>query len=180
MNIDLTIQELKEFDGGVVDTSSLIYLQRLFLLALTASRTKLYVLPQVCKEFFLPLPVAVRRLDVVAADTDNAVLIAAQTHGLAVISEDKYILRQAKKTHIPHFNTLMLVLFLRFKNAINEQQYLESVEKLREFAHYGAPVFAFAESVFTTMKSHGELSACFTGIVEKSEHHLHGSIERRK
>ncbi len=175
MNIDLAIQDLKAFDGGVVDTSSLIYLQKLSVLTITASLVSLYILPQVREEFSAALPSSVLGLDVVGPNTDAAVVLAARTYGLPVISEDKRILRQAKYHHVPCFNSLMLLLYLHFRQAVDELYYWDAVGKLQGFARYGAEIYAFAETVFTTMKSRGDLSAFSSDITEDGKQNFHNN-----
>ena len=82
------IQELRQLRGGVTDTSTLIYLQRLAFLPRAASCFRLVGIPQVVREYGSSPENLVYWDAAPTGPTDQVVCQAAQTLGLPVLSED--------------------------------------------------------------------------------------------
>lgn len=147
MNIERAVGDLSRFSGGVVDTSTLIYLERLSLLSEVASACTLLVIPQVEKEFGGNLPRALHFIQAPEGDADNVVCATALKKNTFVLSEDGKVLRQAAKNGLPYFNTLMLLLFLYTKGKISSVRYLECERELRTFARYSEVIYDFGRKV---------------------------------
>ena len=81
-------------------------------------------------------------------DTDCHLVETAKYLQLPIISEDKKILMQAKRSGLPFFNTLMIMNFLMYKEAINKTEYQASLALLQDKAHYDAFIFEYGKMVY--------------------------------
>jgi len=86
------VTELKIFQGGVVDTSTLIYLEGIELLELCGRSFQLLVIPEVIAEFGRPLHECILCGSGSMGNTDQSVLCFALERGVPVLSEDKALL----------------------------------------------------------------------------------------
>ncbi len=146
---------LLQLTGGIVDTSTLIYLERLSLLACASQQFRLGVIPQVAAEYGA-YPAGMRAMPCAGAGTtDQLVCRVARLHGLAVFSEDKHVLQQAASWHLPYYNTLMLVLALCVQGVLSRRRYMELIEQLKGFARYSPQIFSYGQELFTGLLTPG-------------------------
>lgn len=145
------LNELHLVRGGVVDTSTLIYLERLGVLPLAADRFSLLVIPRViaeyggCPEGCPPIPASE------PGTTDEQLCRVAQRLGQPVLSEDRQVLRRARALHLPYYNTLMLVLALCVQNRLPLHTCRDLLARLHVFARYGPEVLAVGDAVYRAL-----------------------------
>jgi len=152
-DVQSALTRLDHLSQAMIDTSSLIYLQEIDLLSLTGQWIKLWTVPGVINEFgdgANANPVHLIDVDNMAgnsADTDQMLGLAANKLRLPIISEDRQILMRAKGLNLPFFNTLMVLNFLLYKNALNLLEYQTTLDKLRAIARYSDEIYAFGGRV---------------------------------
>lgn len=152
---------LKQFDHlfqAIIDTSSLIYLQEIALLAETSQWIRLFTIPGVIREFGANnVECPIRIIDITnrkdcADSTDDMFCRAALSFRLTVISEDRQILMRARKANLPYFNTLMVLNFLLYKNALNLLEYQTAFDRLTATARYSDKIYEFGRRVFAEIR----------------------------
>ncbi len=144
--------ELLDFQGGVTDTSTLIYLQRLGKLELAARCFSLRIIPQVVEEYgAIPHGTHLQQL-VPSGPTDAVLCTVAQRLAQPVLSEDKQVLREAQRRNIPHYNTLMIILALYARGMLTSASYDAIRRELPTFARYSPQVFAVGDAVFQALR----------------------------
>lgn len=142
------LQDLRSLDCGVIDTSTLIYLDRLGLLPLAARTFSLHLIPQVAAEYgampeetvLIPAPGP--------GATDELLCQAAHRLRQPVLSEDRRVLRLAHALHLPFYNTLMIVLALCVQGGLPTTAFTIYRQRLRSFAHYGPHIFTKGDQLF--------------------------------
>lgn len=144
----MIIRQLHTLRGGVIDTSTLIYLERLALLPLALHVFDLLLIPPVIAEYGRHPEGAVLVPAPGAGPTDDLLCRAAQILGQPVLSEDKQVLRQARRLGLDSYNTLMLALALCAQGHLPLEDFPRQRERLRGFARYGAQVLAVGDAVY--------------------------------
>lgn len=139
------LRELRQFRGGVADTSTLIYLDRLGVLPLAARSFALLLIPQVVDEYGALPEGAVLASAPDSGPTDHLLCRVAQSLGQPVLSEDKQVLRRARALNLAYYNTLMLVLALGIQGFFPLATCAALLARLRTFARYGPDVLAVGD-----------------------------------
>ena len=153
-DVQSALTRLDHLSQAMIDTSSLIYLQEIDLLSLTGQWIKLWTVPGVINEFgnevheYRVHLVDVENLAGSSADTDQMLCLTADKLCLPIISEDRQILMRAGKLNLSYFNTLMVLNFLLYKNALNLLEYQTAMDKLRDTARYSDEIYEFGARVF--------------------------------
>lgn len=155
MDIHSTIRDMHHFQGGAIDTSSLLYLERLALLESAATCYRLLLIPQVAAEHGQSLPSTLVTVSAPSGPADSALCPVAARHQLAVISEDKQVLRQAENSGLTYFNTLMLLLIMLYNTQLTVNECSQLTTQLSEFAHYSRHVWRYGEQVRAYVMSLG-------------------------
>lgn len=141
------VAELRGLRGGVIDTSTLIYCEHLQLLPLLARQMRLVLIPQVVAEFG-GHPAA---LEIVAnaapGPTDEALLHTAIMLRLPLLSEDGRLLRRARASHHPHYNTLMLLLALLARGQMSLAAFDRLHADLLRITRYSQAVLAWGQAL---------------------------------
>ncbi len=143
------LDELKRFQRGVADTSTLIYLDRINLLPLVSNSFQLLVTPDVVREFGRTPEECVICGELCAEGADQAVLQLAIKLNLPVLSEDRQLLMSSHRYGVKYYNTLMILLALLFQRKINSAEYEIAYTSLRETARYSPAVWQVGEQVFS-------------------------------
>lgn len=144
--------ELQGLRGGVVDTSTLIYLDTLKILPMAGQWLQFVLTPQVIAEFGRQ-PEGIRRVATAVAPTaDDAVVQTAVKLGLPILSEDGRVLRQARRMQHPHYNTLMLLLALHAQGKLSYPEFTRQQQALLVFARYSSAVIAYGERVLQMIR----------------------------
>ena len=143
------LDELKKFYGGVADTSTLIYLDRINLLPLVSKYFQLLVAPDVAREFGRPPAGCIVCGEICVEGADQAVLQLATEFSLPVLSEDRRLLISSRALGLKYYNTLMILLALLHQQKINLTEYERAYTSLRETARYSPAVWQVGEQVFS-------------------------------
>ena len=151
-DVDLLLAELQDFRGGIADTSTLIYLERLELLSLVAQSFCLFIIPQVATEYGATPAGTLPLTAVPSGPADTVLCQAAQMLGQPVLSEDRQILRAARARHLPFYNTLMIILALCAQGDLALAAYEDIRRGLLVFARYGPQVIAVGDAVFQALR----------------------------
>jgi len=139
--------ELQSLRGGIADTSTLIYLETLGILPLIGQWLHVALIPQVVSEFGRH-PAGMQLVQSVPATTvDEAIITTARALELPIFSEDGRILRQARKIHLPHYNSLMLLLALYAQGMVAQGQLSRLRLHLLGYARYSQEVVTYADRV---------------------------------
>lgn len=157
-DVQSAITQLDQLSQAIIDTSSLIYLQELALLAETSQWIRLFTVPGVIREFGgITPPCRIRIIEDPgnsnAPDkTDDELCRAAEKWQLPIISEDRQILMRARAFHLPVFNTLMVLNGLFSKDLIGPAEYHAALRQLRGIARYSEEIYEFAQMVFVSIE----------------------------
>lgn len=143
------LDELKKIQGGVADTSTLIYLDRINLLPQVSEFFQLQIPPDVVQEFGRPPAGCIVCGELCAEGADQAVLQLATKLRLPVLSEDRQLLMSSRGLGLKYYNTLMILLALLFQKKINPAEYERAYSSLRETARYSPAVWQVGEQVFS-------------------------------
>lgn len=142
------LRELQAFRGGVVDTSTLIYLERLGLLPQAARCFSLLLIPQVVAEYGARPGGTVLVAAIGSGTTDAMVCHTAQALDRPVLSEDKQVLRRAGALNLAFYNTLMIVLALCVQDRLPLEAFPVLRDRLCVFARYGPAVIAVGDALY--------------------------------
>ena len=147
----LAVSQLKR---ALIDTSSILYMQKAGYFDLLASTIKLYTIPEVMSEIrSKPEGLSLIRLPgSPALSTDKMLITCALDSHLAMISEDKAILNAMRHAKIPYFNALMMLNLLLFSRKIDEGDYRSYLKELKSFARYSDTVWGFGDKVHAAVK----------------------------
>jgi len=136
-----------------VDTSTLIYLDRIALLDAVCQTFAPATIAPVLAEFgravadLRILPVAPA-----APATDDALLAVACEHSGVLLSEDGRLLRRAGRSGLWYYNTLMLISGLCYHGVLGSREGEARIEKLITFARYSNAVRAYGRKVFALVQ----------------------------
>ncbi len=147
-DIESLLAELHGFRGGIADTSTLIYLERLGLLELAARCFSLWIIPQVTVEYGATPKGTLPLVSVPSGLADEVLCQVAQRLRQPVLSEDRHVLRDARACNLPYYNTLMIVLALCVHGNLARGSYSEIRRDLLTFARYSPQVVSVGDAVF--------------------------------
>ena len=146
---EIISRELLQLRGGVADTCTLIYLDRIGLLPRAGDFLQMLVLPCVVQEFGrLPAGCTLHK-KILTTTPDQAVIELACKLQLPVFSEDRQVLLAAQRLGLHYYNTLMILLALLLQEKISCAEYHSSAAALRKFARYSPAVWLAGEQVFS-------------------------------
>jgi hypothetical protein len=146
------LRELHLLRGGVTDTSTLIYLERLDLLPQAARCFSLQLIAQVVSEYGGQPEGAVLVAAPCVGTTDEALCQAAHSLGQPVLSEDKQVLRRARALNLSCYNTLMIVLALCAQKHLPLAVFPQLRERIATFARYSPAVMAVGDGVYQALR----------------------------
>lgn len=73
------------------------------------------------------------------SNDDRLLRFAANSH-LPVVSEDRRLLEEAGRRGLDHYNSLMMLLLLRYRSRIDDEWYAEARDRLLELGRYSEAV----------------------------------------
>ena len=76
------------------------------------------------------------------ASNDERLLRFASASGLPVVSDDRELLQAAARRGMDHYNSLMMLLFLRYRERIDEEWYEEAYGHLMREGRYSSEVLS--------------------------------------
>ena len=139
---------------AMIDTSSILYMQKAGYFDLLASTIKLYTIPEVMSE--IRSEVEGMRLiapsETHALSADKMLITCALDNNLAMISEDKAILSAMRRAKAPYFNALMMLNLLLLSDKIDDSLYRRFLMALKSIARYSEKVWEFGEKVHMAIK----------------------------
>ncbi len=131
----------------IIDTSTLIYLDRIELLDSVLAVFSPVTIFQVILEFGRH-PENLHLLQAGAGETDRLLVQAAADMGAVVLSEDRQLLQAARRQGLRYYNTLMLVLALYSRKELSRVQCAELLARLKSFARYSRQVQSYGQQLF--------------------------------
>ncbi len=134
----------------LIDTSTLIYLERLTLLERIVVVFPLATIDQVTLEFGRSLK-GVAIYPTGQGATDLLLVQQAVLCDAVVLSEDKKVLRNAGRCGLEYYNTLMIVLALYSRGEIDYVICTSLLDRLEKFARYGENVWAYGRQVLAEL-----------------------------
>ena len=146
--VDSILSELRALRGGVADTCTLIYLERIDMLAQVSGFFQLLVPPDVVQEFGR-VPARCTISGESSGDADQAVLQLAAERSLPVLSEDRQLLMSSRGLGLKYYNTLMILLALLHQQKISLAEYERAYASLRRIARYSPAVWQVGDQVFS-------------------------------
>ncbi|MFP4383308.1 MAG: hypothetical protein ACLFSE_04635 [Spirochaetia bacterium] len=136
------------------DASSIIYMLKAGFLGFAGVEVDLFTVPEIFNEVGWPeLPLTVVTLENAPEGESNDYLLLrlAEENSLAVLSEDKKLLLEAEKRGLKYYNSLMLLIFLRYRDRIIDDDYRELRERLLLTARYSRDVIEYADTIYTRL-----------------------------
>ena len=134
----------------LIDTSTLIYLEKLALLERVVAVFSVATIAEVIREFG-STPKGVTIYPAGEGATDRLLVQQAVRCNAVVFSEDKKVLRYAGRCGLEYYNTLMIVLALYGRGEIDSGVCASLLGRLEEFARYGENVRAFGKQVLAAL-----------------------------
>lgn len=153
--IERVLRKLYRVKAAVIDSSSIIYLHKSGFLHHLAGAIQLLTIPQVIEETgmaFLPVTVVDPFSTPDNAETDRLLFTTAAHMNKAVISEDRAILLKCEAEGVEYYNAYNMLIMLRLRGLVSEDEFLLREEKLLSVAHYGRFVIDYVESLRLYMR----------------------------
>ena len=148
------LRALSQLKRALIDTSSILYMQKAGYFDLLAGTIKLYTIPEVMSEI-RSKPEGLSLIHLTgshALSTDNMLITCALDRNLAMISEDKAILNAMRRAKAPYFNALMMLYLLLLSEKIDDSRYRRSLMALKRIARYSEKVWEFGDKIHTAVK----------------------------
>jgi len=151
-DVQVTISQFDQLTTALIDTSSIIYMEKVGFLDLIAERIQLVTIPEVLIESGESgTHFTIIQSPADGGSTDQKLILASRLYRHPVISEDKAILTQVQGLHIPFFNSLMMLVYLYHQQVITPEAYLNFYKHLQGIARYGERIWKFGNTVFKTL-----------------------------
>jgi len=147
----------------MIDTSSIIYIQKTGFLPLLTRTIALSTIPEVLVEVGTDLPgIEVREIKGNYGSTDHKLVECALQNQIPVVSEDKQILKTLKSEGHTYFNALVMLNLLLFREQISKDKFDYFRRRLGEYAWYSKEIWQFgqhlSERIFRDRFEKGGLS----------------------
>lgn len=176
----------------LIDTSSLIQIEKAGFLLLLARWTRLYTLRQVQEEYLngslsKSFPGMVQLLGESAHDgdpprsTDTALLATAHTLRLPLVSEDRKLLLKADSLGMKYYNALMMLEFLYYRigGQIEESSREGDLNRGKGQSREGDQSAGSHSLNYTVMRQNLLAQSRYSRSVLKYVEQLHSFIEKR-
>ncbi|MHB2148125.1 hypothetical protein ACX8XP_03630 [Calditrichota bacterium LG25] len=153
-NIDpqKVVRQFDQLQSAAIDACSMIYLQRINLLAKLGAQLELTTPAAVLHEARLPAGFPIKVFDELPrAPADRQLIDLALKLGCPVISDDRKVLALADRHGLDYFNSLMMIFYLFHVGKLDHRQLLKKREQIRVFAYYAPWIEAFADRLFDLM-----------------------------
>ena len=151
---DAILGAFERLKKALIDTSSIIYLQKADYFDALAGTIQLYSIPEVISEFKTHVAgvTLIHPSESPSSSTDQKLIACALENELAMISEDKHILRAMRRARAPYYNALMMLNFLLFSKKIDDDGYRRNFCALENIARYSEAVWKFGRHVYAAIK----------------------------
>ena len=134
----------------LIDTSTLIYLEKLALLVRVVAVFSVATIAEVIREFG-STPKGVTIYPAGEGATDRLLVQQAVRCNAVVFSEDKQVLRYADRCGLEYYNTLMIVFALYARGEIDGNGCASLLGRLEKFARYDENVWTFGRRVLAEL-----------------------------
>jgi len=151
---DKILRALSLLKKAIIDTSSILYIQKAGYFDVLSSTIQLYSIPEVISEVKTPVSglTLIPHSGSLLQSTDRVLIACALKNKLAMISEDKRILMAMHHAQAPYFNALMMLNFLLLVHRIDDDGYQSYYSALKHIARYSEAVWEFGEKIYTAVK----------------------------
>jgi len=140
--------EFQRLRKAMIDASSIIYARKAGFISILQDNLELTTIPEVIAEAGEDADnIPPMHCTVITETVDEKFMQCALQNDLPVISEDKKILTLVKKTHLPYFNVLMMLNFLSYIEAIDQNQYSRFYASLQKIAWYSPRIWAYGDRI---------------------------------
>jgi hypothetical protein len=151
IKVNAPAETLSQFDtlsSAVIDSSSIIYLQKINVLSKVIGMLKLHTVENVISECDFEIPKIIIIESTVGDTTDKQIVDSSKALALPVISDDFSILQKVSMNNLPHYNSLMILNFVLYKNDISTDEYIDYLFELKQIARYSSFVWKYGEDLF--------------------------------
>lgn len=148
--IEDVLGRLERLKNAVIDSSSIIYLNKSHFLEDVAGEIRLITIPQVIDETEITgLPVKVVEPLRAGNQTETDRLLVATAAGLKkpMLSEDRAILLTCQREGIEYYNAYNMLVMLWMRGVIGKDEFHLREERLLEVSHYGRFVIDYIRSL---------------------------------
>ena len=154
INPDAILGAFERLKKALIDTSSIIYLQKAGYFDALAGTVQLYSIPEVISEFKTHVAgvTLIHPSESPSLSTDQKLISCALENELAMISEDKHMLRAMGRAQAPYYNSLMMLNFLLFSKKIDDDGYQQYHCALENIARYSDEIWEFGNFIYSTVK----------------------------
>ncbi len=151
-----TLSEFQSLNKVLIDTSSIIYIIKTGFWALLTESIAVYTIPSVIQELGYPVQqINLLENSIEAESTDSELVCQGIKLNLAILTEDKKIHSLARLHQLPHFNTLMILLYLLCKKKINQSTYHSLYAQLLSHAWYSQRVIDYSAAILNEIMQGG-------------------------
>ena len=153
-NPNTILRALGRLKKALIDTSSIIYVQKAGYLDALAGTIQLYTIPEVISESKAhPAGVTlIHSSESPSLSVDQKLVACALENKLAMISEDKRILSAMGRAQAPYYNSLMMLNFLLLSQKIDDDGYRRYHCALETIARYSEAVWEYGRHVYAAIK----------------------------
>ena len=154
INPNAILGALGRLKKALIDTSSIIYVQKAGYYDALARTIQLYSIPEVISESKTHVAdvTLIHPSESPSLSTDHKLISCALENKLAMISEDKRILRAMRRAQAPYYNALMMLNFLLFSQKIDDDGYRRYYSALENIARYSEAVWEFGQHIYSAIK----------------------------
>ena len=151
---DTILRALERLKTALIDTSSIIYIQKAGYFDVLSGTIQLYSIPEVISEAKTPVAgvALIHPAESSSLSTDSKLISCALENKIAIISEDKNILRAMRLAGAPYYNGLMMLNFLLLSKIIDDNGYRRYFSALKNIARYSEAVWEFGRHVYSDVK----------------------------
>ena len=148
------LQAVSQLKRALIDTSSILYMQKAGYFDLLVRTIKLYTIPEVISEVGSKARglTLIRLFGSRALSTDKMLISCALDNHLAMISEDKAILSAMRCAKAPYYNALMMLNLLLISEKIDDGSYRRFLRALKCIARYSQTVWKFGDKVHAAVR----------------------------
>jgi len=142
--------QFNQLDKALIDASSIIYANKADFLKMLSTTVKLFSISEILSEVgfgFVSDTIKPLTHNESSLSNDQKLVACALHFGLPVISEDKKILMAMKSAKKPFFNSLMMLNFLLYRRLIDNRQYTQYHQALKQFARYSDEIWKYGAKI---------------------------------
>ncbi len=143
--------------GAAVDASSIIYMVKAGFFGLLGHTIRLLTIEPILKETgWKGLDIEIiattpSESDDERVDNDTRLFDFAGRQALPLISDDRELLERAAEAGMEHYNSLMMLLFLKYRGRIDDEWFHESLGHLLSLGRYGDDVLRRFETIMSDL-----------------------------